>query len=185
MKSVSMSRGRNPYSNISPPPSGNETPTHLLGDNNGDENAWQKFIEQKVSVAQVKHISRLEKLRKWVNETRLMQWLLSTRCFGKSRFAAYREKKLYFISLPEEQKRARARQLWKTLRLKLKIFMAMEFSDDKGPTDDAELLAQLEWFQFDPRNSTPLFVWTCVICVAFLYEMIFVPLALVWPELIE
>ena len=111
-----------------------------------------------------------------------MQWLLSTRCFGKSRFTAYREKKLHFVSLPEEQKRARARQLWKTLRMKLRLSMAMDFSNDHGPTDDAELLSRIEWFQFDPRTSTPLFVWTALICVVFIYEMISVPLFLVWPE---
>jgi hypothetical protein len=53
------------------------------------------------------------------------------------------------------------------------------------PLDDLELFQKTEWFQIDPNKSSALFLWTCLLFVVFVFDMIQTPLFIVWPDLFD
>ena len=82
-------------------------------------------------------------------------WIKSTRCFAKSKQTQFREYKQKFINLSDEEKRQRAQDLWKIIRVKVRssfnfaslqqIENFQEF-DIGDIMDDDQLLNQVEWF---------------------------------------
>jgi hypothetical protein len=88
--------------------------------------------------------------------TRSFDNIIAMPCCAKSKQTQYREYKLKFKNLPEEEKRKRAQELWHVVRLNIIGGLDLRFevkNSDWQMVDDYMLLNQLEWFQIDPRNS--------------------------------
>lgn len=114
-----------------------------------------------------------------------MVWIRSTRCCGKSPYRSHLERKINFTTLSDLEKRQRALELWKTLRLNLGRVRDPTFHLKDQPLDDLELFQKTEWFQIDPNKSSALFLWTCLLFVVFVFDMIQTPLFIVWPDLFD
>lgn len=98
--------------------------------------------------------------------------------------------------MSDEEKSARARELWRILRRSVRNYIIFarllrpEWKNlgqdlEKEDLGDGQLLYQIAWFQLDPRNSKFLQIWVFLMTIVYWFDILMTPIIIIFPVYID